>query len=154
MNLSGNQNLTPTFVFKKEMLTRYVVIVEDTKDMMERVRCRAAAFTRQLSFAFESFGDSSVFVYFFFPPAQESWNFLRLAIRKWAVHDLPPNTEVGLVSANDSSANRLHGLSRLQSSDARDQVASNIPYSTGDSRPPACLACAFKEAIQVRRTAP
>lgn len=80
---------------------------------------------------------------------QESWNFLRLAIRKWAVHDLPANTEVGLVSANDSSANRLHGLSRLQTSDARDQVASNIPYSTGDSRPPACLACAFKEAIQV-----
>lgn len=37
MNLSGNQNLTPTFVFKKEMLTRYVVIIEDTKDMMERV---------------------------------------------------------------------------------------------------------------------
>lgn len=80
---------------------------------------------------------------------QESWSFLRLAIRKWAVHDLPANTEVGLVSANDSSANRLHGLSRLQTSDARDQVASNIPYSTGDSRLPACLACALKEAIQV-----
>lgn len=80
---------------------------------------------------------------------QESWSFLRLAIRKWAVHDLPANTEVGLVSANDSSANRLHGLSRLQTPEARDQVASNIPYSTGDSRQPACLACALKEAIQV-----
>lgn len=118
VNLSGNQNLTPTFIFKKEMLTRYVVVIEDTKDMMER----------------------------------ESWSFLRLAIRKWAVHDLPANTEVGLVSANDSSANRLHGLSRLQTPDARDQVASNIPYSTGDSRQPACLACALKEAILMLET--
>lgn len=75
---------------------------------------------------------------------------MRLAVRKWAVHDLPTNTEVGLVSANDSSASRLHGLSKLQTSDARDQVASNIPYSPGDSRLPACLACAFKEALQVR----
>lgn len=37
VNLSANQNLTPTFVYKREMLTRYVVIIEDTKDMMERV---------------------------------------------------------------------------------------------------------------------
>ncbi|XP_025412425.1 calcium-activated chloride channel regulator 1-like [Sipha flava] len=118
VNLFANQNLTPTFIFKKEMLTRYVVVIEDTKDMMER----------------------------------ESWSFLRLAIRKWAVHDLPANTEVGLVSTNDSSANRLHDLSRLHTSDARDQVASNIPYSTGDSRLPACLACALKEAIQMLET--
>lgn len=83
---------------------------------------------------------------------QESWNFLRLAIRKWAVHDLPGNTEVGLVSANDTAANRLHGLSRLVSSDSRDQVASNIPYSPGDSRLPACLACALKEAVQVNKS--
>lgn len=40
VNLSGNQNLTPTFIFKKEMLTRYVVVIEDTKDMMERVCTR------------------------------------------------------------------------------------------------------------------
>lgn len=37
VNLSSNQNLTPTFIFKKEMLTRYVVVIDDTKDMMERV---------------------------------------------------------------------------------------------------------------------
>lgn len=30
--------MTPTFIFKREMLTRYVVVIEDTKDMMERVR--------------------------------------------------------------------------------------------------------------------
>lgn len=75
---------------------------------------------------------------------------MRLAIRKWAVNDLPADTEVGVVSANDSTANRLYELSRLQSTDARDQVASNIPYLPSDSRQPACLACAFKEAIQVR----
>ncbi|XP_050535825.1 calcium-activated chloride channel regulator 1-like [Daktulosphaira vitifoliae] len=118
VNLSDNQNLTPIFTFKREMLTRYVVIIEDTKDMIDR----------------------------------ESWSFLRLAIRKWAVYDLPPNTEVGLVSANDSSANRLHGLSHLLNNDARDQVASNIPYSPGDSRVPACLSCAIKEAIQMLET--
>lgn len=72
-----------------------------------------------------------------------------MAIRKWAVHDLPENTEVGLVSANDSSANRLFALSSVLTSDVRDQVASNIPYSSGDSRLPACLACAIKEAITV-----
>jgi len=48
VNLSGNQNLTPTFIFKKEMLTRYVVVIEDTKDMMERV-CTTQLFARKSS---------------------------------------------------------------------------------------------------------
>lgn len=80
---------------------------------------------------------------------QESWSFLRLALRKWVVHDLPTNTEVGLVSANESNAQRLRGLSPLQSSGARDLVASNIPYTPGDTRAPACLSCGIKEAVQV-----
>ncbi|XP_075216970.1 calcium-activated chloride channel regulator 1-like isoform X2 [Lycorma delicatula] len=108
-------NTTPIITYKREMLTRYVVVIEDTKDMLVR----------------------------------ESWSFLRLAIRKWAVHDLPPNTEVGIVSANEGSATRIHGLSSLQGPEARDLVASNIPYTPGDSRAPACLACGLNQAFQM-----
>lgn len=108
-------NTTPAILYKRDTLTRYVLVVEDTKDMLQR----------------------------------ESWSFLRLAIRKWAVHDLPGNTEVGLVSVNETAAHKLHGLSPLHSSGARDLVASNIPYTPGDSRSPACLACGIREAIQM-----
>lgn len=108
-------NTTPTIVYKRAMLTRYVVVIEDTKDMLIR----------------------------------ESWSFLRLALRKWAVHDLPGNTEVGLVAANESTATRLRGLSPLQSTGTRDLVASNIPYTPGDSRTPACLSCGIRQAHQM-----
>uniref|UniRef100_A0A1B6L3U4 Calcium-activated chloride channel N-terminal domain-containing protein n=1 Tax=Graphocephala atropunctata TaxID=36148 RepID=A0A1B6L3U4_9HEMI len=116
-SIGGNTgvNTTPNIVYKRATLTRYVVVIEDTKDMLIR----------------------------------ESWSFLRLALRKWAVHDLPSNTEVGLVSANESNAQRLRGLSPLQSPGARDLVASNIPYTPGDTRAPACLSCGIKEAIQM-----
>lgn len=75
-----------------------------------------------------------------------------MALRKWAVHDLPGNTEVGLVAANESTATRLRGLSPLQSTGTRDLVASNIPYTPGDSRTPACLSCGIRQAHQVYKT--
>ncbi|XP_039277350.1 calcium-activated chloride channel regulator 1 isoform X2 [Nilaparvata lugens] len=113
-------NTTPTIQYKRQMLTRYVVVIEDTKDMLVR---RAKSY--------------------------ESWSFLRLAIRKWAVHDLPSNSEVGIVSANEGGATQIHKLSPLQRPEARDLVASNIPYTPGDSHAPACLSCGLNEAFQM-----
>ncbi|GLV34560.1 hypothetical protein CBL_09041 [Carabus blaptoides fortunei] len=108
-------NTTPTIVFKRQSLTRYVLVIEDTNEMMIR----------------------------------ESWTYLRNAIRKWAVYDLPSNTEVGLVMANESSASKLLNISSLIKSNVRDLVASNIPYTPGDSRAAACLQCALQDAIEM-----
>lgn len=56
VNLSGNQNLTPTFIYKKEMLTRYVVVIEDTKDMMERVCTKTVSVPNRVTFNTDLFG--------------------------------------------------------------------------------------------------
>lgn len=108
-------NATPSFKFTRRQLTRYVLVVENTKDMLIR----------------------------------ESWSFLRAAIRKWTVHDLPVNTEVGFVLANESSAVKVHDLHLLNGANARDWVASDVPFTPGDSRMPACISCGLKEAIEV-----
>ncbi|KAK6645164.1 hypothetical protein RUM43_001440 [Polyplax serrata] len=108
-------NATPSFKFTRRQLTRYVLVVENTKDMLIR----------------------------------ESWSFLRAAIRKWTVHDLPVNTEVGFVLANESSAVKVHDLHLLNGANARDWVASDVPFTPGDSRMPACISCGLKEAIEM-----
>lgn len=81
---------------------------------------------------------------------RESWSFLRAAIRKWTVHDLPVNTEVGFVLANETSAVRVLDLRSLNGVSARDQIASQVPFTPGDSRAPACLSCGIGEAFEVR----
>lgn len=108
-------NVTPTFKYIRRKLTRYVLVVENTKDMMVR----------------------------------ESWSFLRAAIRKWTVHDLPVNTEVGFVLANESSAVKILDLHLLNGATARDTVASQVPYTPGDSRGPGCISCGIAEAFEV-----
>lgn len=81
---------------------------------------------------------------------RESWVFLRTALRKWLVHDLPPNTEVGLVLCNETAANRLHLLTPLDSHNTRDFLAATIPYNPGDSPAASCLYCGLREALDVR----
>lgn len=110
-------NTTPTFKYIRRKLTRYVLVVENTKDMTLR----------------------------------ESWSFLRAAIRKWTVHDLPVNTEVGFVLANESSAVKVLDLHLLNGAIARDTIASHVPFTPGDSRAPACLTCGIAEAFEVRK---
>ncbi|GLG98032.1 Uncharacterized protein GBIM_04671 [Gryllus bimaculatus] len=80
---------------------------------------------------------------------RESWSYLRFAVRKWAVYDLPSSSEVGLVLSNETSPNRLHQLSPLISPAARDLVAANIPYTPVDSHAPACLHCGIREALDM-----
>ncbi|XP_055587867.1 calcium-activated chloride channel regulator 2-like [Uranotaenia lowii] len=80
---------------------------------------------------------------------RESWSFLRSAIRKWVVHDLPANTEVGMVLANDTATEKMLQISSLYIQENKDLVASFIPYSPSDSRQPACLTCAVSDAIHM-----
>uniref|UniRef100_A0A1B0D4A6 Calcium-activated chloride channel N-terminal domain-containing protein n=1 Tax=Phlebotomus papatasi TaxID=29031 RepID=A0A1B0D4A6_PHLPP len=80
---------------------------------------------------------------------RESWSFLRNAIRKWVVYDLPRNTEVGVVLANDTAADKILPISSLMVPKTRDLVASFIPYSPNDSRQPACINCAIRDAIRM-----
>lgn len=107
-------NITPVFHYKRRLLTRYVLVIEGTRDMLIR----------------------------------ESWTFLRLAVRKWAGHDLPANTEVGLVLSNDTTGHRLFPLSPL-STHVRSQISGNIPYTPGDSHSAACLHCGIRQALDV-----
>ncbi|XP_055617142.1 calcium-activated chloride channel regulator 1-like [Toxorhynchites rutilus septentrionalis] len=80
---------------------------------------------------------------------RESWSFLRSAMRKWVVHDLPANTEVGMVLANDTATEKMLQISSLYIQENKDLVASFIPYSPSDSRQPACLTCAVTDAIHM-----
>ncbi|KAK9507731.1 hypothetical protein O3M35_007519 [Rhynocoris fuscipes] len=107
-------NTTPTVIYKRESLTRYVIVIEDTKDMIVR----------------------------------ESWSYLRLAIRKWVVVQLQGEVEVALVSANETSATLLQKLTPLTTTASRDLLASNVPYTPGDSRA-ACLSCGINMAYKL-----
>lgn len=116
-NFSGVTNTTPTVMYKRRRLTRYVLVVEDTAAMQVR----------------------------------ESWGFLRTAVRKWLVYDLPLNTEVGVVLCNESSASSLHRISTLESQSGRDFLAAMFPYAPGDSRAAGCLHCGVREALNVSK---
>nr|CAD7261704.1 unnamed protein product [Timema shepardi] len=111
-------NTTPVFHYKRRSVTRYVLVIEDTKDMLVR----------------------------------ESWSFLRLAMRKWTVNDLPGNTEVGLVLTNETSSSQLHNLSPLTDQNARDLIIANIPFTPGDSHAAACLQCGIHTALQMLKS--
>lgn len=77
---------------------------------------------------------------------RESWTFLRLAIRNWVVYDLPKNTEVGVVLANDTGTSKQFDLSSLMIEKNRNLIASFIPFSPGESQKVACLDCAINDA--------
>lgn len=112
---------TPKITYKKQILTRYVLVVENTQGMLQR----------------------------------ESWSFLRFAIRKWAVHDLPENTDVGVVLTNETGSQKILNIISLKTSindrlqNRRDRVASSIPYTPGESTQSPCLHCAIKTAIDM-----
>lgn len=77
---------------------------------------------------------------------RESWTFLRLAIRNWVVYDLPANTEVGVLLANDTGSSKTFDLSSLAKEKNRNLIASFIPFSPGESQKPACMNCAVRDA--------
>lgn len=77
---------------------------------------------------------------------RESWTFLRLAIRNWVVYDLPANTEVGVLLANDTGTSKQFDLTSLAIKENRNLIASFIPYAPGESQRQACLECAIRDA--------
>lgn len=86
---------------------------------------------------------------------RESWTYLRNAVRKWAVYDLPSNSEVALIMANETAATTLLQPTPLANQTSGDisSVASNIPFTPGDSRAAACLNCAISESLILLRDA-
>lgn len=77
---------------------------------------------------------------------RESWTFLKLAIRNWVVYDLPANTEVGVLLANDTGTSKQFDLSSLMNYENRNLIASFIPFSPSESQKPACMNCAVRDA--------
>lgn len=77
---------------------------------------------------------------------RESWTFLRLAIRNWVVNDLPANTEVGVILANETGTSKQFDLSPLDINKNRNLIASFIPFSPSETQRPACMNCAVREA--------
>lgn len=80
---------------------------------------------------------------------RESWTFLRLAIRNWVVYDLPANTEVGVLLANDTGTSKQFDLSTLAIEKNRNLIASFIPFSPSESQKPACMNCVVRDAQQM-----
>lgn len=106
-------NTTPKIVYKQRLLTRYILVIDETIDTMVR----------------------------------ESWSFLRMAIRKWVVYDLPDNTEVGIVLANDTASAKIFNISSLNIPRNRDFIASFIPFSPSESQSPGCIECAIRDGL-------
>ncbi|XP_060522647.1 calcium-activated chloride channel regulator 1-like isoform X2 [Cylas formicarius] len=124
-NFSGNQitDTTPKITYKKQNLTRFLFVIEDTKDMLQR----------------------------------ESWFYLRLAIRQWAIYVLPGNTEVGLVLFNSTTPNRALNILPISGSNGksfttttnRESFYSALPYTPSESMEPGCLDCSLKQALEM-----
>lgn len=106
-------NTTTRVTYRKQNTTRYILVIENTKDMQVR----------------------------------ESWSHLRNAIRKWSLFDLPQNSEVGVILAENNGAKKLVNILSLKKNTNAGDISSNLPYNTGDSSQPACLHCALKDAI-------
>lgn len=106
-------NTTPRINYKKRTITRYVIVVENTKHMSQR----------------------------------ESYQYLKTAIRKWTVFDLPSNSEVGLVLTNNTDSIRKN-LTPL-TSDSRYTIASALPFIVAETTQPPCLHCSIKAAIDM-----
>lgn len=123
-NLNSNQitDTTPKLLFKRQNLTRYVFVIENTKDMMLR----------------------------------ESWSYLRLAMRQWALYVLPENSEVGMVLNDSPKPQRVLNIVPINNgpidrfgNSNRDKFYSSLPYTPNESMQKTCLNCAIKEAMNM-----
>lgn len=77
---------------------------------------------------------------------RESWSFLQKAIRNWIVYDLPANTEVGMILANETGPSKQYDILPLNVEKNRAYIAAYIPFSPSESQRPACMTCAIREA--------
>lgn len=81
-----------------------------------------------------------------FAMVRESWNFLQKAIRNWVAYDLPANTEVGMILANETGSSKKFDILPLNIKKNRIVVSAYIPFIASESQRPACMTCAIQEA--------
>ncbi|XP_068219573.1 calcium-activated chloride channel regulator 2-like [Palaemon carinicauda] len=82
---------------------------------------------------------------------QRRWEFVRKAVRRVVVYDLPNGVEVALVVFN-AEAREAAPLSMLEStiSDLRERVGSSLPRNPSGVRPSqGCIVCGLQKAIEV-----
>jgi hypothetical protein len=78
---------------------------------------------------------------------RDSWTFLKTAIRKWVVYDLPKtSTEIGIVLTNGSDSDKIEPIAPLRETGTDDRIVSTIPFSAASS---GCLSCAIKRSIEM-----
>ncbi|XP_063867475.1 calcium-activated chloride channel regulator 2-like [Scylla paramamosain] len=83
---------------------------------------------------------------------QRRWEFVRKAVRRVVVYDLPNGAEVAVVvfNAKDKAAAPLSTVLESTTSDLRERVGSSLPRNpsnVGESQ--ACIPCGIKGAINV-----
>ncbi|XP_066980825.1 calcium-activated chloride channel regulator 1-like isoform X2 [Macrobrachium rosenbergii] len=86
---------------------------------------------------------------------QRRWEFVRKAIRRVVVYDLPNGAEVGVVVFN-AVAKQAAQLFMLEttSSDLRERVGSSLPRNPSTARSSqACIACGIRKAISILQEA-
>ena len=82
---------------------------------------------------------------------QKRWDFLRKAIRRMLVHDLPGGTEVGVVLFRTVAKEILPLRPTPQERQDRTRLATNsLPrYPSSESQGLKCIKCGLQKAIQV-----
>ncbi|XP_068219578.1 calcium-activated chloride channel regulator 1-like isoform X2 [Palaemon carinicauda] len=86
---------------------------------------------------------------------QRRWEFVRKAIRRVVVYDLPNGAEVGVVVFN-AVAKQAAQLFKLEttSSDLRERVGSSLPRNPSTARSSqACIVCGIRKAINILKEA-
>ncbi|GJQ72092.1 hypothetical protein Trydic_g3189 [Trypoxylus dichotomus] len=80
---------------------------------------------------------------------RESWNFLRSAVRKFTMVDLPGNAELGFILTNDTDAIVVSPLTTLHNQVDRLAIPSAMPYNPGETSQSPCLHCAIRKALEM-----
>lgn len=113
------QNTTPRITFKKQNTTRFVIVVENTKDMLIRESWKFLRISIRKLVLYDLPEDANVEV------------------------GMVATNETGSVKLLNIVSMKGPGI------DNRDQLSSAVPYAPGDSSQSPCLHCALKEAIEM-----
>lgn len=78
---------------------------------------------------------------------RDSWTFLRVAIRKWVLHDLPKaTTEIGIVLTGTNNTLKWETIAPLLEQETTDRIASAVPYLVSGS---GCIPCAINKSLEL-----
>lgn len=82
---------------------------------------------------------------------RETWLFLRSALRKWILYELPDNTEISIAVVGPNGVDGwLSGvdLNSAEKEDGRDLAASFLPYAPAQRHQRACIECGLERAYK------